>query len=89
MIRHNDIRKLSFGRVIVSIVLIFFFLPLLAMAQGQQPPVTIDFEQFSAPVDQSDQVTTLNAGSATFMGSGVFHNYQTWSLDQTHVFANG
>ena len=69
--------------------------PLCAFGQGQQPLVTIDFEQFSAPVNLFGQ-SPLTVGAATFtsnplqggdLASGLMRNQGTWSVDQSNVFA--
>ena len=65
--------------------------PLLTFAQGQQPPVQIDFEQFSAPVNQFGGQASLTVGSATFIsgggfGGGLMRNQGFWSVDESNVF---
>jgi pimeloyl-ACP methyl ester carboxylesterase len=87
MRKHKGIHNPSLSRILMSAVFCFS-MPLLVLAQGQQPPVLIDFEQFSAPVDQWGPPSTLNVGSATFLGWGLLRNQTTWSLDQTNVFVN-
>jgi hypothetical protein len=51
MRKHKGIHNPSLSRILMSAVFCFS-MPLLVLAQGQQPPVLINFEQFSAPVDQ-------------------------------------
>lgn len=65
--------------------------PLLTFAQGQQPLVQIDFEQFSAPVNQFGGQASLTVGSATFIsgggfGGGLMRNQEFWSVDESNVF---
>lgn len=94
MRKHKGIHNLSLGRILMSLVFCFS-IPLLVLAQGQQPLVTINFEQFSAPVNQWGQ-SPLTVGAATFtsnslqggaLGSGLLRNQGIWSVDQTNVFS--
>lgn len=89
--KRKSVRHLSFSRILVSCFFISIFSPLLGFAQqGQQPPVLITFEQFSAPsISQNGELPwglpPFSVGSATFVNGALVRNQGLWSVDWTNV----
>lgn len=95
MSRQNHTANPDIRRILFGLVFLWLWSPISCFAQGQQPTVLINFEQFSAPVPTNSQygvlAPPLTVGAATFTlnngcGGGVLRNQGFWSVDQSNVF---